>query len=183
MTAAATLSPLCQHRLAAIPAGLRLLSRRRSQQPRSARPVVVFAAMSTAVASNKAVFAYTVCYVKDVQTSVDFYQKAFGLDVRRVDNSRKWGEMETGATTLCFTPLQQREAKITGGIHAPAEGEQRSNVEVSFSYDDVKQAFDRAVQAGAIPLAEPEPKPWGQTCGYVRDPDGIVIRIGSHVQE
>lgn len=34
-------------------------------------------------------YAYTILYVKDVAKSVDFYAKAFGYNVRRLDNSRR----------------------------------------------------------------------------------------------
>lgn len=34
-------------------------------------------------------FAYTVVYVKDVAKSVEFYHKAFGHTVRRLDESRR----------------------------------------------------------------------------------------------
>ena len=34
-------------------------------------------------------YAYTIVYVKDVAKSVDFYSKAFGVNVRRLDHSRR----------------------------------------------------------------------------------------------
>lgn len=40
----------------------------------------------------------------------------------------------------------------------------------------------RAVESGAVPVSKPEEKEWGQKVGYVRDLDGIVIRMGSYVQ-
>jgi uncharacterized glyoxalase superfamily protein PhnB len=39
----------------------------------------------------------------------------------------------------------------------------------------------RAVESGAVPVSEPETKEWGQKVGYVRDIDGIVVRMGSYV--
>jgi len=42
--------------------------------------------------------------------------------------------------------------------------------------------FQRAVENGAVPVSEPEMKEWGQKVGYVRDIDGIVIRMGNHVK-
>lgn len=39
----------------------------------------------------------------------------------------------------------------------------------------------RAVEHGAVAVSEPEMKEWGQKVGYVRDIDGIVVRIGSYV--
>lgn len=41
--------------------------------------------------------------------------------------------------------------------------------------------LQRAVQNGAVPVSEPEDKEWGQKVGYVRDLDGIVVRLGSYV--
>ena len=35
-------------------------------------------------------FAYTVVYVQDVAKSVEFYGKAFGYTVRRLDNSHRY---------------------------------------------------------------------------------------------
>lgn len=39
----------------------------------------------------------------------------------------------------------------------------------------------RAVENGAAAVSEPENKEWGQKVGYVRDIDGIVVRMGSSV--
>lgn len=39
----------------------------------------------------------------------------------------------------------------------------------------------RAVENGAVPVSEPQDKEWGQRVGYVRDIDGIVVRMGSYV--
>ncbi|MCL7024171.1 hypothetical protein MKW94_015746 [Papaver nudicaule] len=117
-------------------------------------------------------FAYTVVYVKDVAKSVSFYANAFGYNVRRLDESHRWGELESGQTTIAFTPKHQHETDdITGEA-----------VEVCFAYEDVDAAYKRAVENGAMPVHEPEEKEWGQKVGYVRDIDGIVVRIGSHVR-
>lgn len=32
-----------------------------------------------------------------------------------------------------------------------------------------------------MPVSEPEDKEWGQKVGYVRDLDGVVVRMGSFV--
>lgn len=36
-------------------------------------------------------FAYTVVYVKDVPQSIAFYKKAFGINIRRLDQSERYG--------------------------------------------------------------------------------------------
>ncbi|KAG6620971.1 hypothetical protein I3843_13G083200 [Carya illinoinensis] len=127
-------------------------------------------------------FAYTVVYVKDVAKSVAFYAKAFGHSVRRLDESHRWGELESGQTTIAFTTLHQHETDdLTGAVQTARSSGQRQPVEVCFAYPDVDAAYKRAVENGAVPVSEPETKEWGQKVGYVRDMDGIVVRMGSYV--
>ncbi|GAA0184595.1 hypothetical protein LIER_31883 [Lithospermum erythrorhizon] len=130
-------------------------------------------------------FAYTVVYVKDVAKSVAFYAKAFGTNVRRLDQSHRWGELESGQTTLAFTPLHQHETDdLTGEVEIPSSSSNKRNpVEVCFDYADVDAAFKRAVENGAVAVSEPEDKQWGQKVGYVRDIDGLVVRLGGTVHE
>nr|VDC65146.1 unnamed protein product [Brassica rapa] len=138
------------------------------------------------MASNviKPAYAYTVVYVRDVAKSVEFYSRAFGYNVRRLDESHRWGELESGQTTIAFTPLHQHETDdLTGKVQSSTRSErERAPLEVCFCYADVDAAFKRAVENGAVAVSEPEDKEWGQKVGYVRDIDGIVVRIGSHVK-
>ncbi|XP_051181964.1 uncharacterized protein [Lolium perenne] len=128
--------------------------------------------------------AYIVVYVEDVLKSAEFYAAAFGYCVRRVEDSRKWAELDTGATTIAFTPLHQRETDaLTGEVHLPKSPRERGPVEICFDYADVDAAYRRAVENGAVPVSAPEQKKWGQKVGYVRDVDGIIVRMGSHVRE
>ncbi|XP_058213062.1 uncharacterized protein LOC131324913 [Rhododendron vialii] len=127
-------------------------------------------------------FAYTVVYVKDVAKSVDFYAKAFGYSVRRLDLSHRWGELDSGQTTIAFTPAHQHETDdLTGTVQTPRSDRERNPVEVAFDYPDVDAAYKRAVENGAVPVSEPQEKEWGQKVGYVRDIDGMVVRMGSYV--
>ncbi|KAK7312483.1 hypothetical protein VNO77_36376 [Canavalia gladiata] len=136
------------------------------------------------MASNLSpVFAYVVIYVKDVPKSVAFYAKAFGHTVRRLDESHRWGELESGNTTIAFTPIHQHETDdLTGAVHTSPSSRERPPVEVCFIYSDVDAAYKRAVENGAVAVSEPELKEWGQKVGYVRDIDGNVVRMGSHVK-
>ncbi|PWA42166.1 dessication-induced 1VOC superfamily protein [Artemisia annua] len=128
-------------------------------------------------------FAYTVVYVKDVAKSVEFYGKAFGASVRRLDDSHRWGELESGQTTIAFTPVHQRETDdITGEVQEQTSKSRRNQLEVCFAYEDVDAAYKRAVANGAEDVSKPEEKEWGQKVGYVRDIDGIVVRMGSYVK-
>lgn len=186
--------------------------------------------------SEKPRFGYTVVYVENVDRSVEFYERAFGFTVRRLDKSHRyiiyiyakynhifivliiflynklllfrWGELESGETTIAFTPLHQHETEdLTGVVQKADSGRQRAPLEVCFTYDDVDAAFkvyssyiyiysmynvfddddvslgnQSAVANGAVAVSEPEEKEWGQKVGYVRDINGIVVRLGSHVR-
>ncbi|KAM6577949.1 hypothetical protein CsatB_029786 [Cannabis sativa] len=137
------------------------------------------------MASNlRPVLAYIVIYVKDVAKSVTFYEKAFGFSVRRLDKSHRWGELESGQSTIAFTPLHQHETdEVTGSVQTAAGSHgERQPVEVCFAFSDVDAAYKKAIENGAVSVSEPEEKEWGQKVGYVRDINGIVVRMGSHVQ-
>jgi lactoylglutathione lyase len=71
------------------------------------------------------------------------------------------------------------DSNFEGGVERP--GERPFNVEIVLVFDDPAQAFARAVEHGAIPLAEPKEKPWGQVVGYLRDPFGTLVEIASPV--
>ena len=51
--------------------------------------------------------------------------------------------------------------------------------EIGFVADNVENAFERAVKAGAIETSKPTKKPWGQVVSYVRDCNGLLVEICS----
>ena len=48
---------------------------------------------------------------------------------------------------------------------------------VTLSTEQLALANERAVAAGARPMAAPLTKPWGQTVAYVRCPDGTLVEL------
>jgi uncharacterized glyoxalase superfamily protein PhnB len=51
--------------------------------------------------------------------------------------------------------------------------------EVALTTADVQAAYDQALAAGAVALAPPVAKPWGQIVAFVRDKDGIIVELCS----
>jgi uncharacterized glyoxalase superfamily protein PhnB len=49
--------------------------------------------------------------------------------------------------------------------------------QIAFVTHDLDHGWDRALEAGATLLMAPEPKPWGQTVGYLRDLNGVVVEL------
>jgi lactoylglutathione lyase len=47
--------------------------------------------------------------------------------------------------------------------------------------EDVAAAYAKAVAAGAVPIAAPIAKPWGQVVAYVRAQDGSLIELCSAI--
>ena len=121
---------------------------------------------------------YTLLYVDDVQTTMAFYAKAFGVEEGFLHESAQYGEMQTGDTKLGFVSHQ------TAGSHG-FEYEKLSlkkiapGIEIGFVADDVEKAFSQAVKAGAIAVSSPIKKPWGQVVSYVRDCNGMLVEICS----
>jgi lactoylglutathione lyase len=136
----------------------------------------------------------TVIYVDDVPTALDFYRRAFALEASFVDldvqlpgtdpsQTYQFAQLATaaegGALQLATHALG---ALLMPGYQRPANG-QTAGVEVAFYTDDVRGAFDRAVEAGAAVLAEPTKMPWGQTAAYVKSIDGTFVGLCTRMPE
>jgi catechol 2,3-dioxygenase-like lactoylglutathione lyase family enzyme len=125
---------------------------------------------------------YTILYVADVAASIDFYENAFGLKRRFIDDSGEYGELDTGETTLSFAAVDLARSNLPYDFRINRPDEPPAGVEVAFITDDVPAAYATAVRAGATPVSEPQTKPWGQTVSYVRDLDGVLVEIASHAE-
>ncbi|MEO5366482.1 MAG: VOC family protein [Magnetococcus sp. WYHC-3] len=119
-------------------------------------------------------FAYTILYVDDVGSTLDFYAAAFGLPVRLRHESGDYGEMDTGGTTLSFT---SRRLMRTLGKHPSSPDPSQPQFEIAFTVEDVPAALDRALTAGAQLVQPPAYMPWGQTTAYVTDLNGFLVEL------
>ena len=122
-------------------------------------------------------FAYTILYVRDAARSLAFYETAFGLQRRFLHESGTYGELETGTTTLAFAAEALAESNFPGGFQPADLSRPPAASEVGLATADVPAAFERALHAGAVSVAAPKTKPWGQTVAYLRDPDGHLIEL------
>jgi len=120
------------------------------------------------------VFAYTILYVKDVQKSVTFYEKAFDLKKKFITPEGDYGEILSGGTTIAFATIELANANLKNGfqVMAPEDG-----IELGFTTENPKELMEKVISAGGSiyePLAK---KPWGQEVGYVRDIDGFLLEV------
>ena len=128
---------------------------------------------------NRPGFGWVVVYVPDVRDALRFYETAFGLTATFVDESASFGQLDTGATALAFCSEERAAREIRGSFRHGSLDHDPANFELVLVYEDVDDAFRRAVTAGCTPVAEPEVKPHGQTAGFVRDPYGTLVEIAS----
>ncbi len=124
-------------------------------------------------------FRYTILYVSDVASSLEFYERALGQKRRFLHESGQYAELDTGDTALAFAAHELAAANVPG-VYRPEESRgTRPAFEVCFVTRDVQGAFDRAITEGAESVTPPQTKPWGQHVAYVRDPDGNLVEIAS----
>lgn len=125
---------------------------------------------------------YVILYVNDVAASLAFYENAFGLTRRFYNNDagKEYGEMDSGACRLAFysRKLVQADPALKHAVLASPD-QPPQGFEIALLTADVPALFERAVKAGAIALAKPDNKPWGQTVAWVRSPDGHVIELAT----
>lgn len=124
---------------------------------------------------------YTIIYVVDVPATLNFYAKAFGLEIKFLHESNQYGEMQTGATTLSFaSEALMKENKLN--LRLNRGNELAAAFEIGLVTAEVTKAFNVAVNAGAQAISRPVQKPWGQTVAYVRDLNGVLVEICSPME-
>jgi len=127
---------------------------------------------------------YVLVYVEDVKATMAFYTAAFGFETKMVfeeDGVCDYGELKTGDTVLGFASHSLGEMNLKGEYQKSSLAERPFGMELALVAEDVGAAYEKAVAAGAIAVAEPKEKPWGQTVAYVRAIEGTLIEICSPI--
>lgn len=123
---------------------------------------------------------YTILYVENVQKSIDFYQQAFGLKLRFIHEGGDYAEMETGSVTLAFCS-HTLASQIVKRSYQKATQSTQIGSQISLYAEDVSSAYSESIKAGAIPIAEPEVKPWGWENAMVLDIDGHFVEFAGEI--
>jgi lactoylglutathione lyase len=124
-------------------------------------------------------FGYTIVYVDDVSATIAAWEAAFGLERKFLHPDGGYGEMETGATTLSFAEREFGRSHFTDEVTRALFDGAPARFEIALITPDVGGAWKRALDNGMTAVVEPTTKPWGQTVGWVRDPEGILIELAS----
>lgn len=123
---------------------------------------------------------YMLIYVDNVDKTLTFFQEAFGLERKfyNIEGDQAYGELDTGATTLGFVSYELMKSHGVEFSETKTDGPAPA-FDIGFVTDDVEAAYEKAIAAGAVAVAPPETKPWGQTVSYVRDINGFLVGINS----
>lgn len=116
-------------------------------------------------------FGYTIMYVQDVEKTLNFYEKAFGLNRKFITPDNSYGELITGDTTLSFASITLANSNLKEGFLESNTNTKPFGIEIGLLTDSVEETVKSALEAGAT-LTE-KTKPWGQVVAYVRDINGI----------
>jgi lactoylglutathione lyase len=122
-------------------------------------------------------FSYTILYVQDVEATLSFYEKAFGFTRKFITPDNSYGELLTGATTLSFAKDEMVKTEFGLDFTTSNLAQKPFGIEVAFATQNVPETFDHAIANGAVAIATPSFKPYGQTVAYVCDINGLLIEI------
>lgn len=125
-------------------------------------------------------FGYTIIFVEDVERTVEFYERAFGLSRRNV--TPLFAQMETAGVTLAFGANRNERQELPIPFRENTLESDPAGFQISLVAEDVEAAYAKAVEAGAVAVVKPHVMPWGQTISRVRDLNGVLVSIVSPPQ-
>jgi PhnB protein len=119
--------------------------------------------------------------VDDAAKAIEYYKRAFGAKERvRMDAPGGLighAELEIGDSVLMLSdPFPQATTKTPKEIGG-------TTVSLLMYVEDVDEAVQKAVDAGASVTMEPDDQFWGDRLGSVTDPYGHVWQIATHVED
>ena len=119
--------------------------------------------------------------VRNATQALEFYKNAFGAQILNVAHMPN-GKVMHAALQIGDSKLMLNDEMPEYGALSPlSTGD--SSVTIHIYTENVDQAFDRAVKAGAavkMPLAD---QFWGDRYGVVTDPYGHKWSLASHVKD
>ena len=104
---------------------------------------------------------YVIAYVADVDATIEWWERAFGLGRRFVAEDGSYGELDTGATTLSFASHEMGKANLPGGFAAHDPSGPPAALEIALVDDDVPAAHARARRGRSARAGRPQAEALG----------------------
>lgn len=120
-----------------------------------------------------------ILYVSNQEKSKEFYSTV--LDKTPSLHVPGMTEFELGATVKLGLMPETGIAKIiTPHTPHPKTGSGIPRCELYLKVNDVTKYMERALQNGAELVSDISPRDWGDTVGYIVDPDGHIIAFAEN---
>ena len=105
--------------------------------------------------------------VEDMGKMIRFYRDVLGFEIKEEENTSNVYLVKDGTMT-------NRRYEYIKGLNGHFEMALYVD-----TFEEVDEAYKKAVENGATSVLEPELEPWGQRTCYIADPEGNLIEIGS----
>jgi catechol 2,3-dioxygenase-like lactoylglutathione lyase family enzyme len=117
--------------------------------------------------------------VEDMGKMIRFYRDVLGFEIKEEENTSNVYFVKDGTLFLLygrkdFEKMTSRRYEYIKGLNG--------HFEIALyvdTFEEVDEAYKKAVENGATSVLEPELEPWGQRTCYIADPEGNLIEIGS----
>jgi lactoylglutathione lyase len=114
-----------------------------------------------------------VIYVNDVSAAVAFYENVLGLERDHIDDDGSYGELRGG---IAFAANWHVARHLTIPFRENDPSAEPAGFGLDVAVGDVDAAFQRALDAGAQAVWQPQDKPWGRSAMF-RDPNGVPVQV------
>lgn len=119
-----------------------------------------------------------ILYVADQKRSRDFYSAVLGrdpgLDVPGMTEFDLADNLKLG-----LMPQEGIARILSDQTPHPATGNGIPRCELYLHTDSLEDQFEQALNAGATEISKIQARDWGDTVGYVADPDGHIIAFAT----
>lgn len=118
-------------------------------------------------------------FVEDMGRMIRFYRDVLGFEIKEAEDTSNVYLIKDGTLFLLYG--RKDFEQMTGRKYEYLKGP-NGHFELALyvdTFEEVDLEFAKAVEKGAEPILHPTTEPWGQRTGYIADPEGNLIEIGS----
>ena len=105
-------------------------------------------------------------FVDDMAKMIRFYKDVLGFEIKEEENTSNVYLVKDGTLFLLYEYIKGLNGHSEIALYVD-------------TFEEVDEAYKKAVENGATSVLEPELEPWGQRTCYIADPEGNMIEIDS----